>query len=111
MIEVFWFSFLLLTILHPIGDFLCQTRRRFRCEFLIVLNPLHWLWDSSRFRKHGQFISRSYNQYHPTQDSYIKGQFIEQKFWFWLGIDQLAHVILNIIFAGFLELLFWILMK
>ncbi len=29
-------------------------------------------------------------------------QFLMTGFWFWLGIDQLAHVILNIIFALFL---------
>lgn len=128
MYEIFWLSFLVLTIMHPIGDFLIGNRRRFRGEFWLVLNPLHWWWDSSRFRKHGQFIkllkvSNPMEVMEPGYSVDKKGNIdlhevsvvpfyhnfniyqVQQKFWFWLGVDQLAHVFLNIIFALFLEVI------
>ncbi len=99
--EIFWFSFLILTLLHPLGDFVIGNRRRFKGEFWIVLNPLHWLWDSSRFRKHGKYVYTQIDIGNNEVELVVK-----QPFWFWLGIDQFAHVILNIILAAFLEIVF-----
>jgi hypothetical protein len=33
---------------------------------------------------------------------------LSEGFWFWLGVDQLAHVILNIVFALFIEWIFFL---
>ncbi len=86
VIYIFIIVFILLTILHPIGDFIAP--RRWHGEYWIVLNPLHIVWDNSVFRVHSKYSCT------------------ESKFWKWLGIDQLSHVILNLILAGLLE---WIL--
>jgi hypothetical protein len=65
--------FIVLSILHPIGDFMTPIRRFgikhyselktkigwktfLRSEFLWALNPFHWIIDSSRLRTHGEFI-------------------------------------------------------
>jgi hypothetical protein len=84
---VFTLVFVLLTLLHPIGDF-GTPKRRFKLEFWIVMNPLHWLWDLSSFRKHGK-----YDCHDPL-------------FWKWLAVDQFAHVLQNIILAAFVGILF-----
>jgi hypothetical protein len=79
-LTIFTFVFVVLTLLHPIGDF-GTSRRRFRLEFWIVANPLHWIWDMSSLRKHGNFDCH------------------DHRFWKWLAVDQFAHVVLNIFLA------------
>jgi hypothetical protein len=83
--QVFLIVFVILTLVHPLGDFMAK--RRFKGEFFIVLNPLHALYDLSPLRKHPQY------------------SYADEKFWRWLGIDQFNHVILNLILAGIIELL------
>lgn len=123
--EIFWLWFIFFTIMHPIGDFIIGDRRKWKGEFWLVVNPLHWLWDLSPFRQHHKYITtrelpvlammpkdepanpyKKNYYYIPDQDATYKAQFVQQDFWLWLGIDQLAHVILNIITAGILEVIF-----
>ena len=85
-LEVFILSFVILTLVHPIGDFIAP--RRFKGEYWLVLNPLHILYDLSPLRRH--------HHYHPDRIEY----------WRWLGVDQFMHVILNLVFAAILELIF-----
>lgn len=123
--EIFWIWFFIFTFFHPIGDFLIGNRRKWKGEFWLVINPLHWLYDLSPLRQHHKFIAirelpviavlpkeeplnphkRDYF-FIPDQDAMYTAQFIQGDFWFWLGVDQLAHVILNVIMAGILEMIF-----
>lgn len=118
-------TFFFLTLLHPIGDFLTPYRQ-WDGEYWIVLNPLHALWDISPLRKHGryakdgdvisQFLAnierKQETQYRKTYENIgepvmlrkyknmLESKFIVgRSFWFWLGVDQIVHVILNLIFA------------
>ena len=83
--QVFVLSFLLLTLLHPIGDFLLP--RRFHHFFFFCTNPLHLLYDLSPLRQH--------HHYHVERE----------EFWRWLGVDQFMHVILNLIMAILMEIM------
>jgi len=84
----------------------------------VALNPLHWLWDISPFRQHARYskVVRFYSVIDKGKqlDLYKAVDEIENKlfdmqvitssrFWKWLAQDQLAHVFLNLLFAGFLE--------
>lgn len=123
--DVFWFSFFIFTLMHPIGDFIIGDRRKWKGEFWLVINPLHWLWDLSPLRQHHKYIAtrklpalsvlpkdeplnphKKDYWFIPDQDILFTSQFLTQEFWFWLGVDQLAHVILNVVMAGILEIIF-----
>lgn len=102
--QIFIITFIILTVLHPIGDYIIRnlTWDKWYCDllhYLICLNPLHALWDETLGRKHGEYI---------IGGKMTRGlELIKNSwFWFWLGIDQLAHVILNLLLAVFLEVIF-----
>lgn len=116
--NIFLWSFIILTILHPIGDFSLFTNNR-KLHYLIVLNPLHFLWDKSPFRQHQKYIKGfqeiirqkdgkwseiSWILNHPNPKD-LQQAITNIKFWRWLAVDQLAHVLLNLIFAWFLGFL------
>ena len=84
--HVFIISFIILTLAHPLGDFLAP--RGVKGEYWLVLNPFHILLDKSPLRQHPN--------YHCDRP----------EFWRWLALDQFMHVILNLIFALILELVF-----
>ncbi|MEE9215687.1 MAG: hypothetical protein V3U54_13110 [Thermodesulfobacteriota bacterium] len=92
-LEHFLLVFVWLTILHPIVDFGIPLRG-WKGEYWLVTNPLHALWDSSRFRTHPKY-------YQHFSDDYGEHALIpeERKFWLHLAKDQTAHVVLNFIMA------------
>lgn len=119
--------FVILTIMHPIADFLTPYRKWgkswkqfFLSEWFLAINPMHWLWDAlSPLRKHPKYmrgidmVNRAYadvvmgindtpNNYkwiarpskvNPTHFT------ITNKFWRWLAIDQVYHVLSNVLFS------------
>lgn len=101
--ELFWPVFLILTVAHPIADFVVQNRISRKAHWFACLNPLHYLWDNL-FNKHSEYIDPKFilKDFEALNLSLVNNNY----FWFWLGIDQIGHVILNIILALFLDWLF-----
>ncbi|MEK7112637.1 MAG: hypothetical protein AAB875_04880 [Patescibacteria group bacterium] len=119
-IELWFFLFVVWRLLHAIGDF-GTARRRWRGEFWIVADPLHWLWDVSPFRTHHKSLhffpgdeqhmvavssqiipSLNEKPLFPTRHYFVPIQVIVGSFWKRLAVDQAAHVVLNLIWTGFL---------
>lgn len=88
---VFSVVFGIFTLLHALVDF-GLPYRQWKGEFWLVANPLHALWDSSRFRTHPKFYTQ-------TANGHVAILRDEKSFWRHLAKDQTAHVILNIISA------------
>ena len=89
---VFLLIFIVLTLLHAIVDFALirvplniSLTRWSEIHGWLSLNPLHVLCDS--------YLSR-HRSYSPVEDI----------FWFWLGFDQLLHVLFNLIWAYLLTI-------
>lgn len=99
--NIFIVSFIILTILHPLADFWFGGNRRL--HYFVALNPLHWLWDISPFRRHQNYTRTS--TLLTNEWGEIPVLLTMNKFWKLLAIDQLAHVLLNLIVALFLEVL------
>lgn len=104
MSEIFLITFIILTLAHPISDFIIRnfTWEKWYCDplhYLLSLNPLHYLWDKTLGQIHSKYVLN----WAVTKTKKI--DIIEHRFWLWLGIDQLAHQILNLIFALLLEMI------
>jgi len=108
-----WYTFFLLTLIHPLVDFGCPWRR-WKGEFWLVLNPLHALWDISPLRRHqlhakrvgiavhGERKATLYDgsiQLIPAIIRHEDGLQITPSWFKWLAWDQYAHVWLNFIAA------------
>lgn len=100
---VFWLSFLILTVLHPISDFIIRNKISVRAHWISALNPLHYLWDYY-FAKHNEFIDPDYNV--EGAETLNLSLVNNDHFWVWLGVDQTIHVFQNILLAILLELIF-----
>jgi hypothetical protein len=106
---LFIIVFIILTLLHSIGDFGTSNRRfgithyselksksgwkkLLTSEFVIVINPLHWIIDNSPLRTH-HFHTR------PIYEEDYDGLIVFDTFWRHLAKDQFLHVIANIILS------------
>lgn len=86
--------------MHPIADYMISKEKRIPWHYFLALNPLHFIWDETLGRMHSYYT-------HRTADLTDDEEIVEEEFWFWLGVDQFAHVMLNLIFAVFVEVLVW----
>ncbi len=116
--------FIILTLAHPLGDFLAPWRQQ-TGEWWLVLNPLHFLFDRSRFRKHPAYVHNFYDSgigtiqnpvYYTMNPSYRISMAsynmpdlyeIKPRFWRWLGVDQFIHQVLNLVYAFILAFSIW----
>lgn len=94
--------FVILTIAHPISDFIVRniTWDKWYGEplhYLIALNPFHFLWDKSLGTIHSRYVL----DWAITKNKRLA--IIEHGYWLWLGIDQLAHQLLNLLLAILME--------
>lgn len=99
---IFYLVFIILTIMHPISDFIVRniTWGKWYCDLLhygLSLNPLHFLVDIT--------IGKIHPRYYTFLAVSGGIELIEKRFWLFLGFDQLAHVIMNIVFAVFIEMI------
>lgn len=114
-LTIFGVVLIVLTVMHPIGDFLTPYRKWgkgwkqfFVSEWFLVLNPLHALWDAySPLRRHPKYLE-SVKMAYPAID--WEGNTEEQivvrpLFWRWLAVDQLYHMLSNILVAWTLGIL------
>lgn len=118
--EIFIVTFIILTIMHSIADYMVPLKSRIPWHYLLAINPLHFLWDETFgliHSKHARHFSnlKEIHFYFIRKIKIIEFNFVKfderpgevdliyPKFWFWLGIDQLAHVILNLSLAIFVE--------
>lgn len=128
--EIFLVSLVILTIMHYVGDFITPHRQIdttswktiLLSEWVLVLNPLHALWDRySPWRRHPDYLlqgfvlnvdasnmlvghNKSMSRFdNPDNVTVI----LKRDFWIWLGIDQLYHMLTNIIVAFLLGVLLW----
>ncbi len=129
--DVFIWTFIILSLAHPIADFWFGGNRRL--HYFVSLNILHFLYDKSPFRFHHKYMKEviesdhicafddleskipdgAFNYYShvlipviPQKRFPMTHLLIEHKFWRALSIDQFAHVLLNVVFALFLEWVF-----
>jgi len=125
-LEVSFWIFVILTIMHPIGDFMTPIRQFgkgwkqfFVSEWFLVLNPMHFVWDKwSPYRRHhlylkpvdylGKIGAKQLGVNLPDDYTFIGRRAISQPngilitdniFWRWLAIDQLYHMISNVFLA------------
>lgn len=115
-LEVSFWVFVVLTVMHPIGDFLTPIRQFgrgwkqfFVSEWFLVLNPLHFIWDKwSPLRRHHLYLEPIFlakdivepkPQFKTNKQivAYIK--ITNPIFWRWLALDQLYHVLSNLLLA------------
>lgn len=96
MTQIFIVTFIILTLLHPIADYMISKEKRIPWHYFLALNPLHFIWDESLGKMHSHY---TYKINFLADNEEV----IEEEYWFWLGIDQLVHVMLNLLFAVFLE--------
>lgn len=74
-------------------------------EWVLVLNPLHFIWDKwSPLRRHPNYLKLDAHQIHPELGHYEENYEIYTKitdpiFWRWLAVDQLYHVLSNLLLA------------
>lgn len=97
--------FIFLTIMHPIADFGTPIRKWgkgwkqfFVSEWFLSFNPFHALWDSSRLRQHHKYIGSEQVVY-PRAGEPQMANYVTWLFWRWLAVDQVYHMITNVIWA------------
>lgn len=99
--EIAFWSFVILMILHIIADFWFGGNRRL--HYFIALNPLHWLIDISPLRRHHNYMTSVFGY---TSGYEIKqSNYVEDMFWRWLALDQLIHLLSNLLLAWFLGMI------
>ena len=94
--------FIFLTIMHPIADFGTPIRKWgkgwkqfFVSEWFLSFNPFHALWDSSRLRQHQKYAHQTVYFDGTEHDAIV----VTWLFWRWLAVDQVYHMITNVIWA------------
>ncbi len=108
MYELYIFAFL--TIMHPIADFGTPIRKWgkgwkqfFVSEWFLSFNPFHALWDSSSLRQHHKYIEPQTSIWVKSgvKESYSESttMLVHWWFWRWLAVDQVYHMITNLIWA------------
>ncbi len=112
--------------MHPIADYIVRTFTwdKWYCDLLhyvLCLNPLHFLVDITIGKFHSRYYTvfdgiMSYQMQHYASENIWDTSFqnfdrpqrielIEKQFWMLLGIDQLAHVWVNVVFAAIMEMI------
>lgn len=112
--ELWLVVFVILTLTHPLADFVAQSFFGNKWHYFFTLNPLHWFVDRflsfhtkwARIYKdvigtmvHKQGEYKSFASMNGITISIIQ----DEKFWWRLGVDQFMHVIANLLWAVIIE--------